>query len=571
MKRKGMALLLAAVLLWTLNVPALGAWYDDAVQFVTAVGLMTGTPQGFEPEGLVTRATVFQTLYNMEGRPETQAPTEHLLQMNEAASGISGSWWTDAARWAYAQGLTTGGFFDGDRVATRSEIVTILYRHAQMTGVDVSIGEETNILTYEDAENVPAWAVPAFQWAVGSGVVSGKGGALLAPNDSTTRAELAQLLGGYVAQGGPAVVLTGQAASINKYGDVVTTITIEELYETGVLPGDILKVTVGDKSLKAPWVTHYDDVAQGQALVLVEDGALRLCLSRGDFATAYGVGSRGDSAVYELVPTALSVAVDRYDSYAQELETLGLGNRLSLDRSDYDSDETFANFRGVTLGNIAPGVLYRSASPIETVAGRNPYADRLLGQAGVNTIVDMADCRAKAPKYDAFAGTNYEKVHQDDGVVYLNMGSDMYVQVGLDDLRNGLDFMTERPGPYLIHSTYGADRTGHLIFLLEALMGADVDDIVDDYMVSFENLYHIEPGTDAWAALAQGGIEADILRLLEAEDMAAARDLARSKTATGATMLEYAAQRYLVDKVGLTETQVQTLKDHLASSPHPAG
>lgn len=559
-----MALLLTAALLWTLGTSALGAWYDDAVLTVTDWGLMTGTPQGFEPEGLVTRATVFQILYNREGRP-ANPESGHLHQLSEGAAGILGHWWTDAARWAYGKGLTGGtgsGDFDGDRIATRAEIVTILYRYAQVIGTDVSVGEETNILTYEDAENVPAWAVPAFQWAVGAGVVSGKNGVLLAPNDSATRAELAQLLCNYEVCVGPDVILSGQAASINKYGDVVTTVTAENLAEAGFEVGEVLKVTVGEHSLKAPWVTHYDDVAQGQPLVLVEDGALRLCLSRGDFATAYGVGSRGDSAVYELVPTAVSVRLS-----ATGEEPLGLGDKLSLDRSDYDSDETFANFRGVSVGNIAPGVLYRSASPLEAVTGRNAVADALLGQAGVKTIVNMADCRAKAPKYDTFAGTNYEKVHQDDGVVYLNMGSDLYVQVGLDDLRNGLDFMTEREGPYLIHSTYGADRAGHLLFLLEALMGADVDDIVADYMVSFENLYHIEPGSEAWAALARGGVEADLLRLLEAEDMDAARDLAQSRTATGATMLEYAAQRYLVDKVGLTEEQVQTLKDHLASPP----
>ncbi len=568
MRKRGMALLLTAALLWGMGTSAMGAWYDDAVLAVTDWGLMTGTGQGFEPEGAVTRAMMFQTLYNRSGRPETQAPTEHLLQMNESLSGISGQWWTDAARWAYGQGLTTGadgGSFDGDRIAARSEIVTSLYRYAQMTGADVSIGEDTNILTYEDAENVPAWAVPAFQWAVGAGVVSGKNGVLLAPNDSATRAELAQILCNYEVCVGPDVILSGQAASINKYGDVVTTITAETLAEAGFEVGEILKLTVGDKSLEAPWVTHYDDVPQGQPLVLVEDGALRLCLSRGDFATAYGVGSRGDSAVYELVPTAVSVAAPTVGRTG--VEPLGLGDKLSLERSDYASDETFANFRGVTMGRIAPGVLYRSVSPIEAVTGRNAVADALLGQAGVKTIVNMADCRAKAPKYDTFAGTNYEKVHQDDGVVYLNMGSDLYAQVGLDDLRNGLDFMTERPGPYLIHSTYGADRAGHLLFLLEALMGAGVDDIVDDYMVSFENLYHIEPGSEAWSALARGGVEADLLRLLEADDMDAARDLARSKTATGATMLEYAAQRYLVDKVGLTEEQVQTLKDHLASPP----
>ncbi len=568
MKRKGTALLLAAALLWTLGTSALGAWYDDAVLIVTDWGLMTGTGQGFEPEGLVTRAMVFQTLYNMEDKPETPAPTEHLLQMNESITGVSGHWWTDAARWAYAQGLTTGdgnGFFDGDRVASRSEIVTILYRYAQMTGVDVSVGEETNILTYEDAENVPAWAVPAFQWAVGARVVSGKGGVLLAPSDSATRAELAQILCNYVPAATTGVGMVARARDINKYGDVIVEISESGMVAMGMKLGDVLEVTVGDKTLQAPWVTHYDDVPQGQPLILVgDDGLARLCLSRGDFATAYGVGSRGDSAVYELTPTKVAIVLDAQSGHIQPL---GLGDKLSLDRSDYADDETFANFRCVSMGKLAPGVLYRSASPIETVAGRNAVADRLLGQAGIKTIVDMADCRAKAPKYETFAGTNYEKVHQDDGVVYLNMGSDMYVQVGLDDLRNGLDFMTERPGPYLIHSTYGADRAGHLIFLLEALMGADVDDIVDDYMLSFENLYHIEKGSEEWATLAQGGIEADLLRLLEVSDMDAVRDLARSKTATGATMLEQAAQRYLVDKVGLTTQQVETLKDHLSTPP----
>lgn len=563
MKKKWMALALAAALAWTLALPALGAWYDEAVLTVTDWGLMTGTGAGFDPDGVVTRATVFQTLYNREGKPEVEPPAEHLLQMNEAVSGISGHWWADAARWAYREGLATGtgeGGFDGDRAATRSEIVTILYRHAQWKGVDVSVGEETNILSFEDAENVAPWAVPAFRWAVGDGVVAGKDGTLLAPGDTATRAELAQMLCNYeavcVAPTGP----SGQAEAIDKFGNVITDITQEDMHAAGMEPGDTLLVTVGERGLKALWATDIADVPLGEPLVVVVEGTLRLCLSRGDFATEYAVGSRGDSAVYELIPTAVSVAPARQ---AQRPESLGMRDRFRQERAEGVSLAEFANFREVSVGNIAPGVLYRSASPIEEIPGR-AAADALLGEHGIRTIVNMADCRAKAPKYETFAGTSYEKVHEADGVVYLNMGSDMYAQVGLDDLRNGLDFMTEQEGPYLIHSTYGLHRTGHLVFLLEALMGATVEEIEADYMVSYENLYGVQRGSETWDLLAQGGIRRELVRLLGAEDLAQARELAAAQDEDGLTGLERAARSYLVDKVGLTEEQVDTLQGRLA-------
>lgn len=573
MKNKWMALALAAAMVWTLALPALAEedtpepWYQAAVDAVTDWGLMTGTGAGFAPDGVVTRATVFQTLYNREGKPEAEAPAEHLLQMNEAISGVSDAWWADAARWAYREGLTTGtgeGGFDGDREITRSEIVTIFYRYAQSRGVDVSIGEETNILPYGDAENVPPWAVSAFRWAVGAEVVAGKDGELLAPTDTATRAELAQILCNYeMFLAHFSARLSGQAEEIDKYGNVVTDITLEDMRTAGIEPGDTLRVTVGERSLKALWVTDVADVALGEDLVLVEDGVVKLARSRGDFATAYAVGSRGDSAVYELTPTAVSVQMD---GSLGAVEPLGLGDKLRRTRAEGVTGEEFANFREVVLGRIAPGMLYRAASPIEEGPGRNATADELLGEHGVQTIVNMADCRAKAPKYETFAGTNYEKVHEADGVVYLNMGSDMYAQVGLDDLRNGLDFMTEQEGPYLIHSTYGLHRTGHLVFLLEALMGATVEEIEADYMASYENLYGIQPGSEDWELLAQGGIRRELVRLLGAEDMAQARELAAAQGEDGLTGLERAAGRYLVDKVGLTEEQVDTLEARLSGT-----
>ena len=76
-------------------------------------------------------------------------------------------------------------------------MVTILYRCAQYKGYDVSVGEDTNILSSDDALTVRGYAVPAMQWACGSGLVTGiaqDGGMLLGPKDTTTRVQAATLM-----------------------------------------------------------------------------------------------------------------------------------------------------------------------------------------------------------------------------------------------------------------------------------------------------------------------------------------------------------------------------------------
>lgn len=82
------------------------------------------------------------------------------------------------------------GCFGPDDAVTREQMAAILYRYAQHKGYDVSAGKDTNILSFNDAFAVSEYAIPAMQWACGSGMVRGiaqKGGMLLAPMDTTTR------------------------------------------------------------------------------------------------------------------------------------------------------------------------------------------------------------------------------------------------------------------------------------------------------------------------------------------------------------------------------------------------
>ena len=79
-----------------------------------------------------------------------------------------GAWYTEAVRWAAGCGVVKGydnGCFGPNDAVTREQMAAILYRYAQHKGYDVSAGEDTNILSFDDAFAVSEYAIPAMQWA----------------------------------------------------------------------------------------------------------------------------------------------------------------------------------------------------------------------------------------------------------------------------------------------------------------------------------------------------------------------------------------------------------------------
>ena len=71
----------------------------------------------------------------------------------------------------------------------------MLWRYAQTEGYDVSVGENTNILSYTDVADLSEYAISAMQWAVGAGIINGTGdGSTLSPQGQATRAQAAVML-----------------------------------------------------------------------------------------------------------------------------------------------------------------------------------------------------------------------------------------------------------------------------------------------------------------------------------------------------------------------------------------
>ncbi|MBQ9719088.1 MAG: S-layer homology domain-containing protein [Oscillospiraceae bacterium] len=56
------------------------------------------------------------------------------------------------------------------------------------------MGEDTNILSYDDAFDVSEYAIPAMQWACGAGIVNGTSASTLSPDAAMTRAQAAVML-----------------------------------------------------------------------------------------------------------------------------------------------------------------------------------------------------------------------------------------------------------------------------------------------------------------------------------------------------------------------------------------
>ena len=167
------------------DVPA-GAWYSDAVDFVVRRGLFSGTGEDtFSPEANMTRAMLVTVLWRWEGKPQTDAE-------NRFRDVKSGAWYTDAVRWASAQGIVTGydeQTFGPDDSVTRQQMAAILCRWAGSRGY--ATGESGELSGYRDKDEIAPWALTAMGWACGAGLITGRTADTLSPNGTATRAEVA--------------------------------------------------------------------------------------------------------------------------------------------------------------------------------------------------------------------------------------------------------------------------------------------------------------------------------------------------------------------------------------------
>lgn len=166
-----------------------GAWYYDAVRFVSENSLMNGTSNNmFEPDVQLSRAMLAQILYNKEGKPSTTGNSRFLDVGNTR-------WYADAVIWAAENHIVNGygdALFGPDDQITREQLAVMLWRYA---GEPTTANQELHFI---DADDSSDYALEALNWAVGNGIINGHSNGELAPKGEATRAQVAQMLKNYL-------------------------------------------------------------------------------------------------------------------------------------------------------------------------------------------------------------------------------------------------------------------------------------------------------------------------------------------------------------------------------------
>lgn len=219
------------------------------------------------------------------------------------------------------------------------------------------------------------------------------------------------------------------------------------------------------------------------------------------------------------------------------------------------SIEEFANFREVRTTGMGKNKLYRSSSPIDNGLGRNLYVDSLAKEAGVATFINLTDSEDYAKSYKGFESTYYST----QNAIYLAVAPDFYSRAFKDGMVKGLRFMIEHEGPYLVHCIYGMDRTGFMIAVLEALMGAKTEEIQADYAKTFTNYFNVVDGLQVTYNEQQTEFfENVVVRNLRAVYHADGIEIPDTDDIDWATPTEQ-----FLKKQGMTDEEISALKDRL--------
>ncbi len=147
-------------------------WFNEAVNYVTVKGLMSGTGHSlFSPNADTTRGMLMTILARMSG----------------VDTSDSTPWYQKGLDWAVTQGVSDGTA--PEKIITREQLATMLYRYA---GSPETTGK---VNRFNDADQVSDYALNAVKWAVEKGIISGNGDAVtLDPKGHATRAQMATMM-----------------------------------------------------------------------------------------------------------------------------------------------------------------------------------------------------------------------------------------------------------------------------------------------------------------------------------------------------------------------------------------
>ena len=276
-----------------------------------------------------------------------------------------------------------------------------------------------------------------------------------------------------------------------EFGGVYIKNTIEEFNALGFVYGDSVDVSFsnGYTLTDIPYYNGYY-TATGEELLVAYPGYdyIKAAVNNGDDLWEIADLDEGMTATVTLN------AGGRYLSIQNARDI-----HYKDDRSLFESDEIFANFRSIRAGALREDTVWRSASPCDNQHNRAVYVDALISGAGVRFILNLSDNDEKIRGYmaeEGFACPYFAELYESGNVTPIALNMNYSSDEFRTKIASGLALLAEHEGPYLIHCTEGKDRTGFVCMLIEALAGASWDEIEQDYMITYYNYYGITEKDD---------------------------------------------------------------------------
>ena len=208
------------------------------------------------------------------------------------------------------------------------------------------------------------------------------------------------------------------------------------------------------------------------------------------------------------------------------------------------------NFREIRVGKIAPNTLYRSSHPIKDNQ-QDKIISLLASQARIQSIINLNDTDSEI-KLKSFFAPWYDNLLKNGRVIALGMDFNNNSESFKKKLKKGLQFIINSEGPWLIHCHAGVDRTGFFSIVLETLMGASLNDIINDYHKSFYSGFN--------SSIFSGEKKEDSLVVLQLISAMGNYMPLNDKN------LQLIAEYYLLKTIKLTAVEIGLLKSKLSGN-----
>ncbi|WP_136607679.1 S-layer homology domain-containing protein [Paenibacillus dokdonensis] len=169
---------------------AAGTWFGQAVSFIAAREITTGTSSGnYSPDTKLIRGDFLVMLMKSYGIAADTNPADNF-------SDASNAYYTGYLAAAKRLGISSGvgnNMFAPKKEITRQEMFTLLYNALKVIGKLPQSHSGRTLSDFTDANLIDSWAKEAMTLLIETGSIGGNAGKLT-PTSTTTRAEMAQVL-----------------------------------------------------------------------------------------------------------------------------------------------------------------------------------------------------------------------------------------------------------------------------------------------------------------------------------------------------------------------------------------